>query len=356
MVGRVVGIEKGFCMRQSRAVAYLTAVASSSCLVMSAALPASADTSQHHASDCQAERLATPAESDMSIVVASDPSGRWMTGTNTFDFHDHTVVWHNGAPKQLRLSEYTAATSGAINARGMVAGDALHDGQAVGFVYSHRSVVELARPEGMEYVTITGIDRRGNVSGWAMPGDSSTAAAYVWRADDPAHPSKLDVPDGFATAVGSSADGHIAVLVTGDDGGFRSFVFSRNLHPTELTGSAAGYQVAVSGIANGWVAGREVPTAGSGKKPHSVRWNLQTGELQIVPVAFSAAAAVNGSGVVGGETGTGINRKAVLYGDALTTLPSFGGAPDVAVVTDAGDAAGSAELAGAPVAVLWTCD
>ena len=315
---------------------------------------------------CHVAKLPLPGPSDYSSVTASDASGRWMVGSSgrDIDGHPHTIVWHNGKGTQPDLP-YVQSAPGGVNRHGMVAGVGVVQmgDPAVGFVYTPKKLVELARPAGMDSFAITGISDAGLVTGWAMAADPSIAHAYVWSLDDPTNPIQLKVPAGSAQSFGISPDGHIAVQLTTPDGRYRSFIFTQRLHRTELRVPDDGYQAAVGTIANGWAAGFEQSDDGSPDHARPVRWNLNTHQVQVIPIDFAyflPTPAVNEDGLLGGVRIAHGAEQAVLYDGDLTRLPMLDDdhVAQINVVTRDGDAAGSSaqdEFSGPEVAVRWTC-
>jgi hypothetical protein len=312
---------------------------------------------------CPFERLPLPHRASASSVRAADPSGRWLTGAMTYGGRTRGVVWHHDRPTELDLAyEYVLPTG--ITRHGTVAGEIANGGDQVGFVYADGAVRLLPIPEGFYFVTVTGIDRRGRVGGWAMTVDGERAAAYVWAPEDAYTPTRLRTPDGFAITVGPSADGHIAVNLLADDGGFRSFVFDRRLRRTEMHGTRSGYDAGVSAIADGWLSGYEEPSkdraAANGRVSHALRWRVGESQAEILPAATYQVDSIGTDGTVGGLFFDGDSLTGALYGDSLVRLQKGNphDMPVVNVVRPDSTALGGAEVShrsGHVVPVRWDC-
>jgi hypothetical protein len=306
---------------------------------------------------CRVHRLSVPHAAHSSDAMATDPTGRWIAGTVAYSTKTAVVRWHDGARSRVDVPFDDVVVTG-IDRRGDISG-MYPDGSGGfrAFAVVGRTLVELAAPDATSIVA-TGITKKGTrISGYVR-GPGGRYNAVVWDVSAPDEPTVLPVKPGYdGFGQGVTPNGRVAVMARNLPlGHWRSYVVSPAGNRHTLRPTRPGLQPQVSAAASGFAAGLELdPETGVSQV---VRWDLANGRA---PVALDSPMklvnAVNADGVIGGRLEDG--RAALIIGTKTKVLPGVGSDEQVGnvhAVAATGVAVGfSFDLDDRPAAVTWRC-
>jgi uncharacterized membrane protein len=312
--------------------------------------PAPSATERHTPpTDCTIERLPVPSGASGSLVMAMDPTGRYIVGRSGSAAGFELLRWDNGAVQRVALpGENPVPTD--VNADGVVVGSSNRQP----WVYRGSAVLPLP---GANATAAHAISDGGVVVGV----DNQFPA--LWRALS-AEPTRLAVPAGTEAGRASdiSPDGRTIVGTLTRQNTSRAYIWlpdgtARELPLPVITGETVRGSSA-NAISGDWVFGSvSLPTTSV-----SARWNLRTGEMQTFQDFRAPGVEISDDGLVVGsdKLGRPIVRSGTSADLLLPSLPARAGG---AAATDkpktisgngrviAGDAATEA----GSVPVIWRC-
>jgi hypothetical protein len=164
-------------------------------------------------------------------------------------------------------------------------------------------------------------------------------------------PRELPLPAGYqGAAVGIADDGSVLAQASQQLSNTTSFRWTAQGVRQELPTTKPGNKALVTAVQGHWAAGFESDPA-TGRST-TVRWNLRTGAVQVLP--SMDVNAVNGRGDVAGQAGA---HAALVRGTTLVTLPGLAAkASGAEALSDTGAVAGFArDATNAVHAVTWHC-
>jgi hypothetical protein len=311
--------------------------------------------------NCTLERLALPSGDAASLVMATDPTGRYIVGrtahansTSRFDL----LIWDHGALHRADLpGERPIPTD--VNTGGVAVGTTESGpGNMQSWVYRDGTATLLP---GTRRTEARAISDDGVVVG------ADAQRPVLWRSTSDA-PSALRLPEGAweGLATDITADGKtiLGTLHRPQSNNNRAFVWSADAAPRELplpvvdgTTAIGAYATAISGD---WVTGMaEMPDTSV-----PVRWNLRTGEVQAFAGFILPGAQISAEGWMTASDTRG--HATLLLGQQATLtlpgLPERGTFADVAkaisqdgLLIAGGASAGGPQAAGGTLPVVWHC-
>jgi uncharacterized membrane protein len=261
----------------------------------------------------------------MSTVTGGDSTGRYLVGNSYPDNtgYQPTLIWHDGQVRQLDVPGENQTFTG-VNSTGDAVGSSFIDGKRTAFAYVGGRLSKLGGVDADAFA----INADGIIVGTA------NGHAVVWRSVS-GMPVDLATPpgdwQGMARDIGD--DGTIVGTLRSADSE-RAYVWRPDGSVSELPVPTVRGVVADASrayaIRHGWAIGGAARMDASARQPNgkpaatptdrvSVRWNIQTGEVQPMPDAGFYAGGVNAYGWVVGWDSKG---DGVLVSDAGTlTLP-----------------------------------
>jgi hypothetical protein len=294
--------------------------------------------------------LPVPAGTQYSLVTGADRTGRFVVGFAGDFITERALVWRDGVLTELSVP-LSYPRPGGVNSRGTVVGAGTGDGgRSVLWQVTNGQYTELPLVPGTVGVSGARINERGDVLLGYQGSDYNPQVAVLPVGGRV--PLPLPVPEGYhAYPTGISADGTVtAQAFSGTmDGLARSFVWRPDRTRWELTGTKAGVAVVVEASAGHWAAGAQYDPA-TGTRP-SLRWDLLTGTVQLLPAELTSVRAITDGGDVGGRTDF---EPAVVRDGQLLTLPMPAGSIFGDVTALGGDTiAGNIND---NQAASWTCE
>lgn len=314
---------------------------------------------------CTLEQLAAPDGAPKALVTGADPTGRYIVGrTYPRDGRYQAVIWHDGAGRTVPLPGDLEESLTDVNSAGTAVGwSYLPDGgstRVLPYVYRDGTVSQLPGVTSGYAYAVNDAD--------VIVGAEDEGPALLWRsATAPA--TRLPLPAGATTAraVDIDEDGTVVGVVGLD----RPYVWfadgtHRELALPTIDGEPAKTASAAS-VRGGWAVGVATNGAGraggspEGAKAVSVRWNLRTGEAEVIDGVRSVKATNAHGWVIGFDE----QRRAVLRaGDRTVQLPALAEhEPDglsniVTTISDDGRTIGgqSDDANGTIQAVVWRCE
>lgn len=276
---------------------------------------------------CEIDRLPAPDGAPMSLVSGADPTGRYIVGRTYPEGGGYqAVLWNSGQPVTVPMPGDEEELLTDVNTGGTAVGWSFKGGAPIPYAYAGGKVTKLA---GVKKGSAHAINDAG-----AIVGDNDAGKPMVWPSPTAA-PDKLPVPGGVKEAQARDIDEDGTVVGSLDmrtpyvwfaDGTHRA------LPMPELDGKPAGIAQAFhvrNGIATGMAGpapaaakdkGRE--GRGAATPVHAVRWDVRTGESQVVEQLKHPADAVNAQGW---QVGTDRRGYAAFFtgGDTIK-LPVLG--------------------------------
>ncbi|BAL88622.1 hypothetical protein AMIS_34020 [Actinoplanes missouriensis 431] len=266
---------------------------------------------------CAISRLPVPDRAPMALVTAADPTGEWIAGrTYPKSGGYQAVLWHAGTVTKVMLPGDLEEALRDVNASGTAVGWSYTEDGPVPYAYRNGKITKLA-PSG----SALGINDAGRIVG-----DDDEGNAVVWESAG-ATPSRLPAPSSAKTVQARAIDLDGTIVGSLDLG--IPYIWlpdgtHRRMPMPEIDGKPAAVAQAFD-IRNGWVTGMAAmkPDKGSrGNAPaYAVRWNLRTGESELVGELQYPADAVN---PFGWQVGTDRDGYAVLLtGEKTIRLPDL---------------------------------
>jgi uncharacterized membrane protein len=276
---------------------------------------------------CTLSRLPVPNNVPMALVSGADPTGRYLVGRSYPKNGYQAVIWHDGAARNVMLPGDVEESLQDVNSTGTAVGWSYPDGSEtendpIPYVYHDGTVSQLA---GVRRGSAYAINDAGAIVG------TDGHAALVWPSAT-AKPIRLPVPAGTSEATASDIDEDGTTVGTIDndvpyvwfpDGTHRALPMPSIDGKPAMTARA-------SGIRNGWASG--VATNGVGRKGDApknqrnskvaaVRWNVRTGEVNVVVGSRFGVGTANAHGWL---VGLDAEERAVLIaGAAPVVLPDL---------------------------------
>jgi uncharacterized membrane protein len=276
-------------------------------------------------SSCTIERLTVPDGVKMALISGADSTGSYLVGRSYPKGGYQAVIWHNGKGAKVNLPGDLEEDLQGVNASGTAVGWSYQgksdaDIGPVPYAYANGKVVKLKGGHGQAYAI--------NDAG-AIVGDVGDHAAVWTSPGEP--PVLLPVPDGTqkSTAVAIDEDGTVVgsldlkvPYVWFADGAYQAL-------PLPLINGKKAVSARVFEIRNGWAIGvadaSELARSGKAKGAQgnmsAVRWNVRTGETQVVTGWDAMAENLNAQGWEIGITDQG--RPALLAGGKRIALPEL---------------------------------
>jgi uncharacterized membrane protein len=270
---------------------------------------------------CTIAKLPVP-KGEMSLVTGGDPTGRYLVGQSYPDDNGYPqlLMWHDGSVRQL----YTAGDDKVlndVNSTGDAVGFSNLDGKSYAFAYVNGQMSPLSADPSQAYA----INARGNIAGVV------NGRATGWRSPlgDP-FPLRTPPGDWQGAAYGVDDDGTMVGTLR-SNGIEQAYMWApdgavHQLPVPEIDGGPATASRAFRVYA-GWATGmaaRGVSKVGAPAPvgaTAAVRWNLRTGEVQVIPGLDGPVEGVNAYGWIAGGDAKG---RAVLVSDAgVLPLPSL---------------------------------
>ncbi|WIM96987.1 hypothetical protein ACTOB_000470 [Actinoplanes oblitus] len=266
-------------------------------------------------SSCTVQQLTVPKNAPKAVVSGADSTGSYLAGRSypTADQYQ-AVIWHNGTGTEVPLPGDEEESLEDVNASGTAVGWSYLQQKQTPFVYYNGRVSQLS---GVTDGSANAINDRGTIVG-------EDGEHPIFWSSVTAQPRRLPVPAGAASATAADIDEDGTIV--GTIGNKTPYVWLPDgshhaLKVPELNGKAA--EGRVFHISGGWVIG-VVNEAGSGKgsarakargETKTARWNVRTGEVQIIEGLDGTPDAVNAQGWL-----TAVERQtgAVLHADTST--------------------------------------
>jgi hypothetical protein len=314
---------------------------------------------------CAIEKLPVPDGVSMALVSAADPTGSYLVGRSYPKSGYQAVIWHNGTAKKVALPGDIEESLTDVNTAGTAVGWSFAGGGgentgSVPYVYQDGKVSKL---QGVNRGSASAINDAGAIVGQ----DDENHTAVLWPSAG-AKAIKLPVPAGTRESnVGDIDEDGTTVgnldlkvpYVWFPDGTHHALTL-----PTKDGKKAASARVFT--IRNGWAIGvaDAEDQARSGKKVKDaemwgVRWNVRTGEVEVVSDFDVRAEGVNAQGW---QIGTDKPGHAMLVTDKGTViLPELAKvAPNSNIPNSISDdgriIGGQSDDAGDTIhAVIWRC-
>ncbi|MEU7871241.1 hypothetical protein [Dactylosporangium sp. NPDC049140] len=285
-------------------------------------------------SGCSVHRLPTPGDRP-ATVDAVDPDGRYAVGT--LDGADDSVmVWAAGVLQVLEGTPRPNASPVAVNASGVVVGNAGDEAAPIPWMLKDHVFTALAWPPGAQSVTVAGINAAGDIAGtatWEQNGQATKARIVRWNAARPDVVTYVTSNPAVAVAAAIGADGTIAGLGRdGASGDTRAYLWAPDGTPRALERSPGRPALGATGIAGDWVIGYYED--GSTWFNQGLRWNLRTGEVR--ELGDFAPGAIDTSGRMFGSLMRGADETPpARWKDGKTSELPVLSAGQSAVVTSA---------------------
>jgi uncharacterized membrane protein len=282
-------------------------------------------------SSCTLKRLPAPDGAPMALISGGDPTGHYHVGRSYPRAGGYqAVIWHNGTPRKVMLPGDLEEALRDVNSKGTAVGWSFAGGEGdmgpVPYAYDGGKVVKL---QGVRRGSASAINEAG-----AIVGDDDAGHALVWPSVT-AKPIRLPVPAGTSGATAADIDEDGTTVGTIDNE--RAYVWfadgtHRALPVPTIDGKPAAITRAVQ-IRDGWatgVASNGLEAKGDGPNANparggavaTVRWNVRTGETQLVDGVQNMPDATNAQGWI---LGIGQKGRAVLIaGETTVTLPDLG--------------------------------
>ncbi len=310
---------------------------------------------------CTVEKLAVPNGKPSALISGSDPAGKYFVGRSYPDGGGYqAVVWHSGVGTEVQLPGDSEESLEDVNSSGTAVGWSYLSAGAFPFVYRNGKVTQLPSAQPAQASAI-------NDAG-AIAGDDGVHA-LLWPTASTS-PTRLSVPSGTGTAKAVDIDEDGTVVGTLDNKVPYVWLPDGTHHALRLPDTdGKQFEGRAFHIRDGWVIGvanEAGAKAASGAKKaqgqiEAIRWNLRTGEMQVVAQIDKSADAVN---ALGWQTGVAAQGGAqLLAGDKLVKLPGL--APikedslaDIAnTISDDGRTIGgqSNDASGTIQPVVWHC-
>ncbi|MEV7623622.1 hypothetical protein [Actinoplanes sp. NPDC089786] len=338
----------------------------------SASAPAVAPTAKAPAG-CVIHRLKPPDNAPMALVSGADPTGKYVVGRSYPKAGGYqAVIWNDGKGKKVMLPGDSEESLQDVNSAGDAVGWS-YQGEAVGpvpYAYAGGKVIKMRGPK---YAEPRAINNAGVVVGVANGANLSAGAGLRWPSPT-AEPVPLPVPAGTTSTrpMDIAEDGTIVgglnfetpVMWTADGE-------MRELPMPEIDGRPAAVAQAFD-VSDGWATGmasteKIAPGSGGGAKSASapifaVRWNLRTGQAQVVKQLKDPADEVNALGWMVGTDAKGY--ATLVAGGTAVRLPDLGKNPGDGVTTiattisdDGRFIAGQSDNKDEVIqAVVWRCE
>jgi uncharacterized membrane protein len=310
---------------------------------------------------CTIEKLPVPDGVKMALVSGGDPTGSYQVGRSYPKGRYVAVLWHNGKATKVDLPGDMEESLRDVNSSGTAVGWSYQgktdaDTGPVPYAYAGGKIVKLKGGHGQALAI--------NDAG-AIVGDLGDHAA-VWVSPGAA-PTLLPEPAG--TQASTAADVDEDGTVVGSLDLKVPFVWfadgtSKALPLPTVDGKKAP-AARVFSIRNGWAIGvadeSDLSGRGGQGKLWAVRWNVRTGEIQVVTGWDMQAEGLNAQGWEIGVTTKG--RAALLAGGKQVALPELaphdpGQLTNIpnAISDDGKIVAGQSDDASDTIrAVLWHC-
>src|SRR5690349_1234375 len=315
---------------------------------------------------CALGELPLPDGRKMALVTGADPTGRFLLGRTYPAVNPpgggmglHVVIWDRRTPHIVALPGDDQSLTD-VNRSGVAVGSGWAGGGTTSYFYRNGTVAKLPGGDGAQ---VRAIDDAGTIVG------TRNDQPVIWRSVDRS-PVVLPLPSGVTkgVAIDIDEDGTVIGVVGADlttqrpyvwlpKGGGHDLALPSGVPPA--TGKSGGKPsralttASVFHISHGWVTGRVNATA--------VRWNLRTGETQILPDFGTAADNINR---FGWQIGINTAGRAQFLADAAPVmLPELaphqpGGLSNIpTTLSDDGRTIGgqSDDRDGVIHAVVWTC-
>lgn len=308
--------------------------------VLSGITPATAATT----STCVATELRLPAGTPTDVFAsfgASDPTARYQVGSIQNSPFNTPLFWTDGEPQVLRQSSDAETSLIDVNSHGTVLGTTGPYGDSQAWLYSNGTFRNLPQPKGLEHITVSALNERGDVVGTGHS-RSGGSVGVVWpgaggppvrlRADDPANVSDIN-------------DDGVVIGAVSTEAGSHGIVWKRWDRKGELVGDAGVWLTHISGD---WIVGTQ-PSGDDSVR--GGRWNVDDLSGKTFPHILDS---VNGSGDVAYLTDEG--TTAVERPDGTSYLIDAAGYNTAYHLFERGskyDAAGDRDY-GWPRPVLWS--
>jgi uncharacterized membrane protein len=312
---------------------------------------------------CTVEQLPAPGGAPKALISGADPTGKYFVGRSYPTGGGYQgVIWHDGVGTEVPLPGSSEEQLADVNASGTAVGwSYLTENTPTPFVYHDGKVTQLPSVQNGQALAI---NNRGQIVGVAAD------EPVLWKSAT-AEPTPLPLPAGAQSGQASDIDEDGTVIGTVDNK--VPYVWLPNgthhaLKLPDLDGKPA--EGRAMHIRDGWVtgnaneagggkaAGRKTKTEGTSKV---VRWNLRSGQMNIVDAIDKMADAINAQGW---QTGIAKQGGATLYaGNTEVALPGLAPNPqdhyaDIAnALSDDGQtvAGQSDDANGVFQAVVWHC-
>ena len=275
---------------------------------------------------CRLEKLPVPGDVSMALVAGADPTGRYIVGRSYPKGGGYqAVIWHDGKGRNVAMPGDSEEQLTDVNSAGTAIGWSYDASGQVPYVYRDGKVSKLP---GVKQAEPRGINDAGAI----VAGDGAELRDVLLWKSPTAQPTRLPLPAGATHAMAGDIDEDGTVVGTIDmrtpyvwlpDGSHHALTLPTvNGKPLSRAGAF--------GIRNGWVTGTAGGGglarggAGTGKDKAQeplvgVRWNLRTGEVQVVGELQDLAGAVNAQGWLVGSDKQG--RAVLVAGDTPVLLP-----------------------------------
>jgi uncharacterized membrane protein len=312
---------------------------------------------------CTVEQLSAPGGAPSALIFGADPAGKYFVGSDRpVVGGKQGAIWHDGVATEVPLPGNSDKLLTDVNASGTAVGWSYATASTpVPYVYSGGKVSQLP---GVQNGQALAINSRGQIVGVAAD------EPVLWKSAT-AEPTPLPLPAGAESGQASDIDEDGTVIGTVDNK--VPYVWLPNgthhaLKLPDLDGKPA--EGRATHIRDGWVTGN-ANDAGGGKaaglktktegKSKVVRWNLRSGQVQIVDAIDKMADAINAQGW---QTGIAKQGGATLYaGNTEVVLPGLAPNPQdhyahiANTLSDDGRtvAGQSNDANGVIQAVVWHC-
>ncbi|WP_405061275.1 hypothetical protein OG474_06425 [Kribbella sp. NBC_01505] len=205
-------------------------------------------------------------------VTAGDDTGRYLLGESTLKDHSamRPVLWDDGVPKWLDKQPEFHSQAVDVNNDGMVVG---YTGDATGgshpWTWSGGSYKDLAGPAGVEDLTVSAINNRGDIAGYGWDPVTFSFVGVVWPKG--ADPVRLDSK--WSTVVTDISEKGVVVGNVQTPTGNAGWVWKDwRLSGSELP-VKQGESTRVQEVRGDWIGGKEQLADGSWT---GLVWNLAT--------------------------------------------------------------------------------
>ncbi|MEU4560999.1 hypothetical protein AB0F72_21680 [Actinoplanes sp. NPDC023936] len=306
---------------------------------------------------CAISRLPVPDKAPMALVTAADPTGAWIAGRIYPKSGGYqAVLWHDGTVAKVMLPGDLEEALRDVNSSGTAVGWSYTEDGPVPYAYRNGEITKLAASG-----SALGINDAGRIVG-----DDDEGNAVVWESVG-AKPSRLPAPSSAKTVQARAID--LDGTVVGSLDLSIPYIWlpdgtHRRMPMPEIDGKPAAIAQAFD-IRNGWVTGMASTKSfkdSRGSAPvHAVRWNLRTGESELVGELQYPADAVNAYGWQVGNDRKGY--PVLITGEKPIRLPGLakhradGTATIASTLSDDGRiiAGQSDDTTNTIQAVMWRC-